>query len=102
MHSTEAKTDRYVTYKNIDCDGNAKRLMAMLRRHLDDPEKSNAFWEQFKEKLDRIGSPQGNGGRCLDELFLIHTYINNLYEIFEEYDDAAALALLERIERECC
>ena len=91
-----------VTYKNIDCDGNAKRLMAMLRRHIDDPAKSNAFWEKFKGKLALVGKPQENGGRCLDELFLIHTYINNLYEIFEEYEDEAALALLQRIERECC
>jgi hypothetical protein len=76
--------------------------MALLRRHIDDPEKTNAFWRQFKEKLDRIGNPQENNGRCIDELFLIHTYINNLYEIFEEYDDTEALALLEAIERECC
>jgi len=97
-----AETDRYVTYRNIDCEGNSKKLMAMLRRHIDDPQKSNAFWEQFKGKLALLGKPRENGGRCLDELFLIHTYINNLYEIFEEYDDAEALALLERIERECC
>jgi len=102
MPSTEEKTDRYVTFKNIDCDGNAKRLMAMLRRHLDDPQKSNPFWEQFMEKLTRVGRPQGNGGRCLDELFLIHTYINNLYEFFEDYEDTAALGLLAQIERECC
>ena len=69
-------------------------------RHLDDPQKSNPFWEQFMEKLTRVGRPQGNGGRCLDELFLIHTYINNLYEIFEEYDDAPALELLKQIESE--
>ncbi len=95
-------TDRYVTYKNIDCEGNSKRLMTMLRRHIDDPAKTNAFWEQFKNKLALVGKPQQNNGRCIDELFLIHTYINNLYEIFEEYDDAEALTLLDRIERECC
>jgi len=95
-------TDRYVTYKNIDCEGNSKTLMAMLRRHIDDPEKTNPFWEQFKLKLEKVGKPQENNGRCLDELFLIHTYINNLYEIFEEYEDEEALDLLDRIERECC
>lgn len=100
MNSTG--TDRYVSYKNIDCAGNSKKLMALLRRHIDAPQKTNAFWQQFKEKLDRVGNPQENNGRCIDELFLIHTYINNLYEIFEEYDDTEALALLEAIERECC
>jgi hypothetical protein len=96
------KTDRYVTYSNIDCEGNAKRLMAMLRKHIDDPEKSNAFWEKFKIMLDKIGKPAENSGRDYDEIFLIHTYINNLYEIFEEQHDAAALTLLDQIERECC
>jgi len=99
---TSTTTDRYVTFKNIDCEGNSKRLMQLLLRHIDDPNKSNPFWEKFKEKLARVGQPQANGGRCLDELFLIHTYINNLYEIFEEYEDEAALALLSQIERECC
>lgn len=95
-------TDRYVTYKNIDCEGNSKKLMEMLRRHIDVPEKSNVFWEKFKEKLTQIDKPQDNHGRRIDELFLIHTYINNLYEIFEEFEDDEALALLDQIERECC
>lgn len=98
----QCKPDRYVSYQNIDCAGNSKRLMAMLRRHIDCPQKSNAFWEQFKQKLAQVGQPQQNQGRCFDELFLIHTYINNLYEIFEEHEDQPALALLEQIERECC
>jgi len=95
-------TDRYVTYSNIDCAGNAKKLMALLCRHIDMPERSNAFWEKFKQMLDRIGTTAESNGRKIDEIFLIHTYINNLYEIFEEYEDTEALALLDRIERECC
>jgi len=95
-------TDRYVTYANIDCEGNAKHLMEMLRSYIDAPDKTNPFWEKFKEMLSKIGRPEKNSGRCFDEIFLIHTYINNLYEIFEEYKDEAALALLDRIERECC
>jgi len=94
--------DRYVTFKNIDCEGNSKRLMEMLLQHVGDPQHSNPFWEKFKEKLAKCGQPDENGGRTLDELFLIHTYINNLYELFEERDDDAALELLGRIERECC
>ncbi len=42
------------------------------------------------------------GGRHSDELFLIHTYINNLFEFFEEVEDEVALTLLDQIERECC
>ncbi len=94
------KTDRYVTYTNIDCEGNSRRLMEMLRRHIDDPAKTNAFWEKFKERLATVG--REIDGRIIDELFLIHNYVNNLYEIFEEYEDEEALKLLDRIEQECC
>lgn len=96
------QADRYVTYKDIDCEGNSKKLITMLLQHIDDPDKTNIFWEKFKEKLAQIGKPQANNGRLIDEIFLIHNYINNLYEIFEEYEDTAALELLDRIERECC
>jgi len=47
-------SDRYVSYKDIDCEGNSRRLMELLRRHIDDPSKSNPFWEKFKEKLGRV------------------------------------------------
>ncbi len=96
------KPDRYVSFVGIDGDGNARQLMEMLRRHIDDPARSNRFWEMFKEKLARVGEPDLNSGRCLDELFLIHSYINNIRELFEEYNDGPALELLERIETESC
>lgn len=92
--------DRYVSFRNIDCVGNAKELMHLLRQHIDDPEKSNPFWDKFREKLERVDAEEDPYEH--DELFLIHTYVNNLYEIFEEQDDQAALELLARIERECC
>ena len=98
----ETKPDRYVSFVGIEGDKNSRELMSMLRGHIDDPQKTNRFWELFKEKLDRVGLTDGNGGRCLDELFLIHSYINNIRELFEEYDDQSALALLEQIETESC
>lgn len=101
MHATN-KPDRYVSFNGIEGDANARELMQMLRLHIDDPAKSNRFWELFRDKLTRVGQPDQNGGRCLDELFLIHSYINNIRELFEEYDDQPALALLEKIELESC
>ena len=99
---TTCSTDRYISYQNIDCAGNSKKPMQMLLRHIDCPEKTNAFWEKFREKLSLVGKPQENNGRCVDELFVNHTYIDNLYEIFEAYEDREALSLLDKIERECC
>jgi len=98
----EYKPDRYVSFVGIEGDKNSRELMRMLRQHIDDPGKSNRFWELFTEKLDRVGLTDGNGGRCLDELFLIHSYINNIRELFELYDDQSALELLEKIETESC
>lgn len=98
----EDKPDRYVSFAGIEGDRNSRELIAMLRRHIDMPQRSNGFWEMFKEKLARVGQPELNGGRSLDELFLVHSYLNNLRELFEEYDDLPALALLEQIERESC
>ncbi len=99
---TLKKTDRYVTFKGIDGDANARSLMAMLRHYIDDPATTNAFWERFKEKLAMTGSAEANHGRVLDELFLVHSYINNIRELFEEQNDQEALALLQQVEEESC
>lgn len=98
----EQKPDRYVSFVGIEGDRNSQELMNMLLRHIDDPHKSNRFWEIFKGKLAVVGKPELNSGRCLDELYLIHAYINNIRELFELYDDQPALDLLERIEMESC
>ncbi|WP_432822886.1 N(2)-fixation sustaining protein CowN [Trichloromonas sp.] len=99
MKNPAQDTDRYKTFNGIDCEGNARGLVTMLRRHIDDPEKSNAFWEKFKGALDPGTSESGS---CLDNLFLIHSYINTIRELFEEYEDNEALRLLDKIEVECC
>ena len=97
----ESKTDRYVTFKGIESDDNARSVIALLNRYIDDPAVSNLFWERFKQKLASISQEQ-TGGRRLDELFLIHSYINNIRELFEDYDDQEALSLLEQVEEESC
>jgi hypothetical protein len=101
MHQ-QCKPDRYVSFAGIEGDKNSRELMKMLRRHIDDPAKTNRYWELFKDKLDRVGKPVEQGGRCMDELYLIHAYINNIRELFERYNDQQALTLLDRIEAESC
>ncbi|MDD2364813.1 MAG: N(2)-fixation sustaining protein CowN [Desulfuromonadaceae bacterium] len=100
--SQAVKPDRYVSFVGIDGDGNSRELIMMLRKHIDDPQKTNAFWEKFKEKLEKVGKPEENSGRSLDELYLIHAYMNNISELFETYEDQPALDLLEKIEAESC
>lgn len=96
------KPDRYVSFVGIEGDKNSQELIVMLRRHIDDPHKTNRFWDLFKEKLARASQTDRNGGSCQDELLLVHSYINIIRELFEQYDDQPALALLERIETESC
>lgn len=90
------KRDRYISFDGLDCDGNARRLMAMIDAQLSQPERNNAFWEYFAKKR------RGGSGPTPDDLFLIHAHINQLREQFDAWQDAAAQALLEQIEEECC
>jgi hypothetical protein len=51
MDDITSTTDRYTTFAGIDCAGNSLRLVQAIRRHIDDPAKTNKFWEAFKVKL---------------------------------------------------
>lgn len=90
------KTDRYVSFQDIDCAGNARRLMEYLDRQLAIPGRSNAFWEYFAKKR------AGNSVTKPDDLFLIHSNINQFRDFFEHWNDGEALGLLLQIEEECC
>jgi hypothetical protein len=99
---TARQTDRYITFKGIDGDGNSRRLLTLLRRYIDNPASTNPFWEYFKKKLDLVDSAEAKRDRTVDELLLVHAYINNIRELLEEHNDLEALALLEQVEVESC
>ncbi|TCJ11592.1 N(2)-fixation sustaining protein CowN [Parasulfuritortus cantonensis] len=92
----QPRPDRYVSFENIDCDGNARRVMECIQRHVAIPERNNVFWDYFMKK--RAG---GSGPRP-DDLFLIHSNINQVRELFETWDDEEAMRLLVQLEEECC
>ena len=93
---TEEERDRYISFVGLDCNGQAHRLIAMLLPYMDDPARSNGFWQLFAKKLSPTSGPRH------DELFLIHAHINILRDQLEMHADTAALQLLEQIEQECC
>lgn len=95
----DAAPDRYVSFKGINCDDNAGRLIAAIRRHIDDPAKTNPFWERFKERLAAADAVRA---RTADGLCLLCAHVCYIDELFEEHDDAAGLALLRKLEDECC
>ncbi len=89
-------TDRYISFEGIDCDGNARRVMACIDRILAIPGWSNAFWEYFSTKR------AGGSGPKPDDLFLLHSNINQVRELFEVSEDEEAMRLLDQLEEECC
>lgn len=90
------KVDRYVTFDDIDCAGNARRVMALIEHHVARSSQANPFWTYFMAKR------QPRAGRAPDDLFLVHSHINQIREFFEECGDEEALALLTKVEEECC
>jgi hypothetical protein len=92
----DKETDRYISFDGIDCNGNARQVMNFIERNLPESGPSNRFWEYFMTKRKpRSGPPP-------DDLFLVHCHINQIRELFEECTDKEALALLMRLEEECC
>ena len=87
-------------FTEIGCTGDAQRLVAMVRRHIDNPEKSNSFWEQLKPFLDQFAEGAPTNGKRMDSLYYIHTHINNVRELFEQHGDDEALQLLKNIEED--
>lgn len=93
---TQQRTDRYVTFQGIDCDGKAQRILTNIEQYLDAPPHDSPWLDYFRQKLrDRASIGQ-------DELHFVGSQINHIRAFFEEYQNEQALALLEQVEEECC
>jgi hypothetical protein len=92
----QKQTDRYVSFIGIDCDGNARRVIELIEKHLAEPGQPEPFWEYFMSKRTPSSGP------VPDDLFLVHSHINQIRELFEKLADEDALALLFNLEEECC
>ncbi|WP_316858373.1 N(2)-fixation sustaining protein CowN [uncultured Cohaesibacter sp.] len=91
--------DRYVSFVGIECDRNAERIVEFIERLATGAAKENAYWQQFLTKIEKSRAGDVKTG---DALFLVHSHINLIRDLFEEYDDKEAMALLEKVEIECC
>ncbi len=90
------KKDRYLSFEGIDCAGNARRVFEMIEANIPSEGPEKAFWEYFMARRTPASGP------VPDELFLVHSYINQIRELFEASGDEAAQALLTLLEEECC
>lgn len=89
-------TDRYISFEGIDCDCNARQVMVLIETLVSQSGEANAFWDYFMKKR------AGGSGPKPDDLFLIHSNINQVRELFETCQDEKAINLLEQLEEECC
>lgn len=96
MSQSASERDRYVSFIGLDCDENARRLVARIRLHIDVPGQSNAFWDKFRARLE------GEDSQNADELFLVHSYVYYIRDLFEAFHDKEGLELLDQVEEECC
>ena len=92
------QSDRYVSFTDIDFEGNMAVVLGHLRRYVDDPAKTNLLWERF---MQRLAKAEAESRPVADKLQLLHSHVYYMVELFEEHDDAVAMAALEKLEEEC-
>ncbi|MEM7594796.1 MAG: N(2)-fixation sustaining protein CowN [Cyanobacteria bacterium P01_A01_bin.83] len=93
---SQQKPDRYVNFQGIDCDGRARRILGNIEQYTDNPPHNSPWSNYFQTKCgERLSIGQ-------DELHFVCSQMNNVYSLFDEYEDTDALNLLEQIEEECC
>ena len=71
--TAQSKPDRYVTFRGINCTEHSVKVMEHIYAIIDDPEKTNPFWEQFKERVTAAGNVHA---RVSDELCLLLSLIH--------------------------
>ncbi|WP_028238119.1 N(2)-fixation sustaining protein CowN [Stutzerimonas azotifigens] len=80
----------------IDCDRCIRTLFARLQHYLRQDPGNCPICEYVRQK---IGSRDGSES---DARLLLHAQVNVIHELFSRHDDREALALLERVEDDCC
>ncbi|WP_051295371.1 N(2)-fixation sustaining protein CowN [Azonexus hydrophilus] len=93
---SQISTDRYLTFDGIDCAGNARRVMGYIACNVAAQGGDHRFWHYFMAKRTPKSGP------APDDLFLVHSHINQIREFFEQCGDREALELLLQVEEECC
>jgi hypothetical protein len=85
--------DRYRSFKGIDFDGQAQRIMARIESHTQDG--MDPFWTYFFKRRN------ATEGARLDDQLLLASFVNQIHDLFEARGDALGLEWLDQIENEC-
>ncbi|OAN48205.1 nitrogen fixation protein CowN [Paramagnetospirillum marisnigri] len=92
-------SDRYASFRGIDCEGNARIVIDRILALVEDPANDSVLWQRFRVRLAEAGKL---GARLADELCLACSHTYYIEELFEAADDQDGLAALRRLEDECC
>ena len=85
--------DRYRTFKGIDFDGQANRMLERIDSHT--REANDLFWTYFNKRRN------ATEGARVDDLLLLASFVNQIRELFEDRGDELGLAWLDQLENEC-
>ncbi len=94
MQPASKSTDRYVSFCGLECEPRAAELVARTLSLAGSRDPGNPFWQLFRQKAEAEQGP--------DALFLVHSYIFYMRDLFEQWEDAEGLAMLNQVEQDCC
>lgn len=98
MNDTDdSAPDRYKSFHGIDCEGNSRKLLECVQRHIQAQQKPNVFWKLFQQKIEESEDPQKP-----DALRLICSNVYYIEELLEDCEDEEGLELLQQVETDCC
>lgn len=96
MTDPETTLDRYISFIGLDCDAKAREMVRRLRLAMAGEGRRDPFWDYFQSKLD------GDRGPAHDELYHVHSHLNDLRDLVERWGEEELAVLLEDLETECC
>ncbi|TBW40754.1 N(2)-fixation sustaining protein CowN [Siculibacillus lacustris] len=96
--SPAAAPDRYVSFRGIDFEANMTAVLGHLRRLVAVDGVPDPFWQRFEE---RLAAADAGTTSIADRLLLMHSHVTYMSDLFEDRDDAEAIAALAKLEREC-
>jgi N(2)-fixation sustaining protein CowN len=80
----------------IDCDRCVRTIYARIQHYVDQNDGSCPICNYFQNKIGK------RDGSEADARLILHAQINVIFELFERNQDHESIALLHRVEDDCC
>ena len=93
MSAVPSTSDRYLSFKGIDFDGQAGRMIERITLHTEG--RDDPFWAYFFQRRN------ATSGMRYDDQLLLSSFVNQIRELLEVRDDAQGIEWLDQLENEC-